>query len=165
LLPSLELLCRDLGVADGDLENVLALRLAYMRRALVPEADVLDALIALRQRGLRLGLITACSGDVPIVWDETPLVRSFDATVFSCDVGMCKPDPRIYRLAEDRLACPARDCLYVGDGGHDELAGAQHVGMTAVLLRRRGSSRPDPGGWTYTITSIPAVVSLLGDPR
>jgi putative hydrolase of the HAD superfamily len=57
----------------------------------------------------------------------------FDVTVFSCDAGILKPDPRIYRLATDGLGLPPEQCLYVGDGGHRELRGAREAGLATAL--------------------------------
>jgi putative hydrolase of the HAD superfamily len=162
LVPSLQLLCRELGVKDADIEKLCDLRLAFMRQALKPRADVIQTLQEVRRRGLRLGLISACSGDLPAVWVETPLADLIDVTVFSCVVGFCKPDPRIYRLASSELGVQATRCLYVGDGGHDELGGAARAGMTAVLVQTRGRpSRSEPQGWTARISAIPEVLSLL----
>ena len=162
LSPSLQLLCRQLGVEGADIEKLRDLRLAYTRRALTPRADVIETLRELRGRRLRLGLISACSGDVPGVWGETTLADLIDAPVFSCVVGFCKPDPRIYRLASSDLGVQASKCLYVGDGGHDELAGAARAGMTAILLQTGDGPRPpESQGWTARISAIPEVLRLL----
>lgn len=162
LTASLQLLCRRLGVRDADIEMLRDLRLAYMRRALKPRAEVIETLHELRRRGLRLGLISACSGDVPAVWAETPLADLIDVPVFSSVVGFCKPDPRIYQLTSSELGVQPSRCLYVGDGGHDELAGAARAGMTAVLLQTgRGPSSPEAQGWTARIGAIPDVLTLL----
>jgi len=48
---------------------------------------------------------------------------------------MKKPDPRIYKMATDRMGIKPEDCLYVGDGSSHELTGARAVGMQAVLIR------------------------------
>ena len=48
---------------------------------------------------------------------------------------MMKPDPRIYRLACERLGVQPSGCLYIGDGSSGELTGASTVGMDAVLIR------------------------------
>lgn len=123
LMPSLDLLCAELGLGDVDLERLRTVRVEYMRRALQPRREVVETLRELRRRGRRLGLISGCSGDVPIVWEETPFAGLFDGTVFSCDVGLRKPDIRIYSRAISVLRVAPSDCLYVGDGGNDELAG------------------------------------------
>jgi putative hydrolase of the HAD superfamily len=63
-----------------------------------------------------------------------PIAPLLDATVFSVEVGRCKPDPLIYLEACRRLRVAPQECLYVGDGGSRELTGAAAVGMTAVRL-------------------------------
>jgi putative hydrolase of the HAD superfamily len=82
----------------------------------------------------RVGLISDCSPETPAAWPATPFHGLFDVTVFSCVVSMKKPDPRIYRLATDKLGLEPRDCLYVGDGSSNELTGALKVGMHPVLI-------------------------------
>ena len=47
---------------------------------------------------------------------------------------MRKPDPRLFRKVAAGLRSSPAACLYVGDGGGGELAGAAAVGMRAVLL-------------------------------
>jgi putative hydrolase of the HAD superfamily len=89
----------------------------------------------LRRRGRRLGLVSACTDDVEHVWPGTAIAPLIDATVFSCSVGVNKPDPRIYEIACARLSVGPTECLYVGDGSNDELRGAERVGMRAVQLR------------------------------
>jgi putative hydrolase of the HAD superfamily len=115
------------------------------KRTLVPRPDALPTLQELRRRGHLLGMISVCTDDVPQVWDETLLGRAFDAAVFSCDVGVSKPDPRIYEIACERLEVEPRDCLFVGDGANDELPGAERVGMTAVQLRPPGEELTESG--------------------
>jgi putative hydrolase of the HAD superfamily len=119
---------------ERSVNRALELRMELTRRALVPADGAEDLLVELRARGLRLGLISNCSGDVCDLWEESPFADLFDAVVLSADVGMCKPDPRIYTVALERLDADASETIFVGDGHSDELAGAEAVGMRAVLL-------------------------------
>ncbi len=140
-------LFEELGV-EADLDRVLAMRRARARRVLVPRPDALPTLDELRRRGHLLGMISVCTQDVPDVWDETPLGGKFDVTVFSCDVGLSKPDPRIYELASEQLDVDPGDCLFVGDGANDELPGAERAGMAALQLRAPGEAlTPDGEAW------------------
>jgi len=119
------------------------------RDVLVPRPDALPTLDELRRRGHLLGMISVCSEDVPEVWDETPLGGKFDATVFSCNVGVSKPDRRIYEIACEQLRVEPGECLFVGDGANDELPGAERAGMTALQLRAPGESLTADGkAWT-----------------
>ena len=72
-----------------------------------------------------------------------PLHHYFDTTTFSCAVGMRKPDPRIYAITCVRLGLAPERCLYVGDGGSDELAGAERMGMTALRIHVPYETPPD----------------------
>ena len=95
----------------------------------------LEGLRALRPAP-RIGLVSNASSSATAVFAALGLRPFFDGVVFSCDVGVVKPHPRIYRAACDAIAVAPADCLFVGDGNALELDGAQDAGMTAVLIRR-----------------------------
>lgn len=133
----IEYICRALQLTVGD-EQVRAaaqVRLELTRRALVPRPDVVETLGWLKSAGYKIGLISDCSLEVPYFWSETPPAALIDEAIFSCSVGLKKPDPRIYALACERLAVTPQKCLYVGDGASQELTGALTVGMSPVMLR------------------------------
>ena len=155
---------------DGDAaEEVARLRLEHTRGALRPREGALETLAELRRRGLRLGLITVCSEDVVQSWEETPLAPLFDSVVFSCSVGLAKPDPRIYELAAQELGVAPEECLFVGDGANDELAGAERAGMRAALILRPGEEEPlwpEARAWRGPrLRSLPEVLSLIDERR
>jgi putative hydrolase of the HAD superfamily len=135
--PHLRSIADELGLS-GDVQAVMEMRREWTFKSLVPRDDAIPTLHELRRRGHRLGMISACSQDVPDVWEQTPFGGLFDSAVFSCSVGFSKPDPRIYALAAEELGVEAADCLFVGDGANDELPGAERAGMTAVQLRAPG---------------------------
>lgn len=56
-----------------------------------------------------------------------------DVIIYSHEEGLLKPDPRFYRLACDRLALPAEDCLFLDDVPAC-VEGARSVGMHAVTF-------------------------------
>jgi putative hydrolase of the HAD superfamily len=150
-----------LGVGP-DLDEVLAMRREWTKRSLQPRSDALETLAELRSRGHTLGLISVCSQDVPHVWDQTPFAGAFDELIFSCDVGLSKPDRRIYEIACERLGVEPAECLFVGDGANDELPGAERVGMTALQLRAPGEPlTPEGEAWTgATIERLSEVLDL-----
>jgi putative hydrolase of the HAD superfamily len=153
-----------IGAPDDLVDELVAMRRDSTRSLLSPRPGAVETLVELRARGLGVGLITVCSEDVPDVWSETPFADRFDATVFSCSVGLRKPDPRIYRLACDELGVDPGEAMFVGDGANDELAGAERVGMQAVLIHRLGEEPPwdEVRDWEGPrITAIPQVLPLL----
>jgi putative hydrolase of the HAD superfamily len=145
-------------------EDVLELRGAVTRQGLVPVPGAAETISALRERGVKTGLITVCSEDVPRLWAETDFHGLFDSEVFSASVGLRKPDPRIYKLALDELGVEPREAMFVGDGANDELGGAERVGMTAVMLEvppeeLPGEVQPDWPG--LRIKSLPELLDLV----
>lgn len=140
----------------------------YVRRSLVPREDAVRTLSGLRSDGYGLGLVSDCSWEMPHLWPDTPFEPFFDTSVFSCEQGIRKPDPRIYRLATDQLGVMPERCVYIGDGGCTELGGAASIGMHPVLMcapedRAIVMRRCEPDGWHgYTIARLIEVYSLLG---
>ena len=137
------------------------------RPLLEPRPDAEETLFKLRRKGFEIGLISDCWPDIPLVWPETPLALLIDAAVFSCDVKHGKPEPQIYQIACDRLGVNPMECLYIGDGGSGELAGAAQVGMSPVLIRVRSEEddayRPGQEEWSGpSISSLSDVLILVG---
>ena len=125
------------AVTEEQIQEAVAARYGRFRYALTHiEAETLSGLRVLSDLGFRLGLISNCGEDEAKPWPESPLAPLFHAVLFSCEVKLKKPDRRIYELAAAILGVEPRQCMYVGNGGSDELAGARRVGMTAVLLTR-----------------------------
>jgi len=165
-----EYICQRLGVRPKDeyLKLAVKIRVDFTRRSLKPRDDALETLTQLRQEGYKIGLISDCSSEVPLLWADTPFAPLIHAVVFSCTVGLMKPAARIYRLACEQLGVKPQDCLYVGDGSSHELTGASRVGMHAVLIRVPYEDTYDPHRidaeeWNgATISALREVLGLLG---
>jgi putative hydrolase of the HAD superfamily len=151
---NLAYVCRKIGVP---VDEELIARAAQVRRdfvasVLVPRPDAVPTLRALDRMGLRLGLISDCSPEVPPLFTRTPLAALIQVTVFSALEGTKKPDPRMYAAACEALRVEPGQALFVGDGGSSELTGARDCGITPVLLRTPGEDfdlehRPDAKDW------------------
>lgn len=115
-------------------EQVLFARERRMKNALkMISKEVLDALQKLKLKDIKLGLISNADCIDCKYWTQSPLFRCFNDSVFSCDVGLLKPDRQIYELAMRRLNVSPEQCLFVGDGGSNELCGAKAAGMGTVF--------------------------------
>ena len=168
---NVEYVCRKLSIAaDNDLVKKAAqIRYTLTRDTLVPLPGALDMLSSLKKQGMKTGLVSDCSSEVPTIWPDTPFHSIFDITVFSCTEGVKKPDARIYELATGRLGVNQEDCLYVGDGSSNELTGASAIGMHPVLIidpeeDRTGTHRVDFEGDNWdgpVISSLKEVVGLI----
>jgi putative hydrolase of the HAD superfamily len=98
-----------------------------------------EALAALSGRGIRLGIICdvgfTASPALIAQLRRHGVVKYFDHWSFSDEVGVYKPDPRIFSHALDGLGAPdpAR-CVHVGDRKRTDVAGARAAGMRAVRI-------------------------------
>jgi putative hydrolase of the HAD superfamily len=92
-------------------------------------------LARLKDQDYKIGLISNCSIEIPILWQETAFANLVATPIFSCRERLKKPDPRIYHLACERLGVTPKECLYIADGENHELTAAATVGLHAVLLR------------------------------
>ena len=105
--------------------------------------DVVEHCRALRAGGLRTGLLTNNAAEFAEMWRPLlPLDELFDDVVDSCEVGMRKPDARIFELALERLGVPADRTLFVDDAPGN-IAGAEAVGLHAVLVGPRREDVPE----------------------
>ena len=148
-------------------EEVASQMVDLTRQALTPRSQALEVLFQLRLKGIKTGLMSDCGPAVPLVWNETPFPTLFDAAAFSCKEGIRKPDPAFYQVLVDRLGVPASQCLYIGDGHSDELAGAKKMGMKAVQVWSAiDTDEPDRlvvKDWDgITLKSLSEVLVLLG---
>jgi putative hydrolase of the HAD superfamily len=141
----IEHICRELGVCPDNTQIELAtsIRLGMTTDMISVRPDAVRVLSKLKSEGYKTGLISDCSHEMPAIWGKLPLATLIDITAFSCVVGITKPDPRIYSLVTDQLNVRPEDCLYVGDGSSQELAGAARVGMSPVLIRVPGDGDYD----------------------
>jgi putative hydrolase of the HAD superfamily len=125
---------RGLDFPEEQIRRAADARMGRVRRTLYGvEPKNLALLRRLRDGGIKTALVSNADIMDIIHWPGSPLSSAFDTVVFSCEAALLKPDPRIYRLAVDQLCLDPGQCLFVGDGGHDELKGAKAAGLTAVL--------------------------------
>jgi putative hydrolase of the HAD superfamily len=170
LRATLRLLSRQVGGAptEAGLDEATRIRATAYRRCATPRPESVEVLTLLRERGLRLAVVSDCSDELVVMWPTLSIAHAVDATVFSAVEGVRKPDPLMYRRACERLGVSPSDCLYVGDGGSGELTGATDFGMRAVLLADRDwadGHRYDADTWQgETIHALTAVPALLTAP-
>lgn len=142
---------RNMGFGEYLQELDRQIRLTSSERAMVsawvrdvrmmPYRDAVPTLEVLRQRGYKIGIVSNTNS-----MDETAFVRLgirqyVDTIVLSCDVGVLKPDAKIFLTALDKLGVEPAAALMVGDSLEKDVIGAVNAGMDAVLLDRDGGSK------------------------
>lgn len=125
----------DPSISDETIARAIKSRSARFRRAVVEIPEMTQRTLAvLKQQGKKIALISNADASEIEGWKDSPIAPLFDEVIFSCQVGSQKPKPEIYKICLQRLGLPAEACVFVGDGGSGELAGAQAVGLTTVMI-------------------------------
>jgi putative hydrolase of the HAD superfamily len=102
----------------------------------------------------RIGLLSNFWGSVRGWLGELGVLGCFDDVVFSAEVGLAKPDPRIYTLALSRLACQPQQALFIDDFEHN-LVPARQLGMQ-TLWADAGSE------WVKTLAALYSSNNKIG---
>lgn len=93
-----------------------------------------EVLRDLKRRGYRLGVVSNADGTVEALLESLGLRHHFEFVIDSGSVGVEKPDPRIFRMALERMGVEPHEALYVGDVYEIDVVGARAAGMPAVLI-------------------------------
>lgn len=153
---------------DGEaLTRVVELHGNISRQWLTPREGALSVLASLSTDGVRLGLVSNCSGEVPQLWPVTPMGPLFDEALFSCQERLVKPDVAIFERAVGRLGVAPGEAVYVSDGPLEELEAAASIGVTPVLFDAPDldPDRLQGRAWGgLSITSFGDLARLLGIP-
>lgn len=146
--------------ADGAIFDTLYRRFtSYESYRLFPE--VLPVLHACRAAGLVMAIVSNFES-----WLEGMLIEFQVAPLFSCMVisgteGVEKPDPAIFRLALERTGLAPEQVAFVGDHPGVDVAAANQLGMTGVLVDRWERYPDHPGP---RIADLTGLLPLLGIP-
>ncbi len=153
--------------ADAEPQLEAAFSEATAEVGVEPVKGAEEVLSQLRAKGLRLVLIC----DVAITSGRT--IRSLlgsaglfgylDEAVFSDEVGVPKPDPRIFEEALGRLNMAGSEGLHVGDLRSTDVAGARQVGMTTVRFRGVQDDDSEGAEADFVMDDLRELVRLLDE--
>jgi len=114
----------------------------------------------------RMGLLsnfddTQCGREV---FSDTGVAHLFEAVIISAEVGLRKPNPRIYRQMLEMLRLDASEVLFVGDTPREDVAGPQAVGMRTVWISKGAAAVPDgipqPHFTIRELSELPAILGI-----
>lgn len=93
--------------------------------------EIIYMLNELKKRNLKLILVSNASREEIKEFYNCKLAAYFDEVIFSYEIGYIKPEPEIYNEACNRIGVMPENCIFIGDGGSNELTGAENIGMKA----------------------------------
>jgi putative hydrolase of the HAD superfamily len=131
------------GLRPGD--GLLAERVAGRFLADALEHLRRNAPLLSRLRGrYRLGIVSNFYGNLPAVCHNVGVGPLFSVIVDSAQVGLRKPDPRIFQRAVDELGTTPAAATFVGDSLARDMTGARAVGMGHIWLVGEGAEGAEP---------------------
>ena len=118
---------------DALLEKIVQKRISTKEECfkhLHPE--IIPMLTKLKEEGISIGLISNCFSEEAEVIRKSMLFPYFDKVCLSYEEGVQKPGREIYRRCMVGLGVAPEECIYIGDGGSQELEAARELGMNAM---------------------------------
>lgn len=94
--------------------------------------EIIPMLEQLKKRGMKIGLISNCFSEEVTVIRNSVLFPYFDTLCLSYEQEIQKPNPEIYKRCMKALSVCGEECIYIGDGGSQELEAAETLGMKAL---------------------------------
>jgi putative hydrolase of the HAD superfamily len=112
-----------------------------------------------------LGVISNFYGNVEVLCQESGVAALCAVIIDSAQVGVSKPDPRIFGLALDQLGRTPASAVYIGDSFERDMVAAKAAGLQTIWLRgKEPRPCPDPSTIDATITSLEELPALLATP-
>jgi putative hydrolase of the HAD superfamily len=103
----------------------------------------------LRSAGVRTGILSNMPRDIlKGITDRFEWIDAFEAKIFSCDLGVIKPESEIYRACLDTLGLEGSKVLFLDDCP-ENVEGAKQLGFKSILFRKLANALQDIGqkGW------------------
>ncbi len=107
--------------------------------------EIIPMLSGLKENGIQIGLISNCFSEEAEVIRKSRMFPYFDVACLSYELGVQKPDEVIFENCVERLRIKPEECMYIGDGGSNELEAARAFGMYAMQAAwylKTGTSQP-----------------------
>jgi HAD superfamily hydrolase (TIGR01509 family) len=145
------------GATDSALAELHAYHAESNLWELMPD-DVLPSLRALRDRGLRLTIVSNANGKLGTLCERIGLTGAFDCILDSHEHGVEKPDPRFFEIALAQSGASPETTIHVGDLYQVDIVGARAAGLRGVLLDAAGLY---PDADCPRVRSLPELVQLI----
>jgi HAD superfamily hydrolase (TIGR01549 family) len=156
------------NIPDSILRAALVAMYAVTQKNWYLEDDAIPTLKILGSRGYRLGLISNTSDEKNVqgIVDHWELRPFFESIITSAELGVRKPDARIFQTALDRLKVLPQAAVMVGDTLEADVLGANRMNIFSIWITRRAQV-PDEGELVIqpqaVITALDQIPDLLAD--
>ncbi|WP_227318344.1 pyrimidine 5'-nucleotidase [Cedecea davisae] len=151
-----------LSVPSAELNDAFLSAMAEICALLPGAVSLLNALKGKAKLGIITNGFTALQ---QIRLERTGLRDYFDLLVISEQVGIAKPDRRIFDYTFEQMGQPPRDrVLMVGDTAESDILGGINAGIATCWLNAHGRTAPEGIEPTWQVTSLSELEQLLCKP-
>ena len=134
-----------------------------------PFRDAEPTLRKLKSLGFKLGMVSDSDGTPGMKMKRirrTRFHKIFEAIVVAGeDTPRVKPGHEAFRLIAQRLRVTPEKSVYVGDNPRTDIAGAKAVGMTTVIVNRRGNRGGNPSYRIGALRELPGLLNRIQQSR
>jgi HAD superfamily hydrolase (TIGR01509 family) len=131
------------------------------------EPNLAETLAALKKSGLKLGVVSntfvnRCCLDKHL--EQIGILEYFTVRLYSCEFDFRKPDPRIFKLAAEKIGEAFENILFVGDHIRNDVEAAIRIGIKAVLIAKSGrvGLRIPKGAWKINhLAELPGLIEKI----
>jgi putative hydrolase of the HAD superfamily len=153
-----------LKALDLPLEHAEAITEAYVQEYPFINAPVDNAveLVQKAMRRFKTGVISNSMPDVQYQKITTlGLNGYFSCVVIATEIGLKKPDPRIFHYAAKQLKVLPGECMYIGDNYENDITGAKGAGMATCWFRRNNTVIENTVDADYIVESLEEAEGIL----
>lgn len=121
-----------------------------------------DARETLERLGERYKLCAVSNGEQNL--EQLGLDDLLEVVVFAEQVGVDKPDARIFEAAMERTGCAPETFAHVGDSVHSDVAAVQALGGIGIWFNGKGRADPTdvrPDATVTRLSELPGVIAKL----
>lgn len=130
----------------------------------LPSPHARPALESLREAGLRLAIVSNAAFPPRSMRDQLRhlgIFDLFDATVYSSEIGVRKPNAVIYEEALRLTAVSANRALFIGDRLREDIRGPRRCGIAAVLTHEFRQEEPGPDAEVEVLPDLSWLPALV----
>ncbi len=128
----------DLEPRDFIIENLVGM---WNKNDLLgkPFLETIEVLDYFKEKKIKIGLISNTTPTITRVLEKFELNKYFDATLFSCEEGLLKTDPKMFKKLLKKMKLKPKEVIMIGDSIPTDIIGARGAGIRAVLLDMRNT--------------------------
>lgn len=130
-------ICTYLDVKPPDDIVKLQIELEADIQSAVTFPNAVSTLKALKEKDIRIAVVSNVATPCKLPFYRLGLDKLCDTIIFSCELGIAKPDPGIYEAALSSLGIDGRDTIMVGDSLRSDVVGPSACGIKGILIDRR----------------------------